>query len=180
MHTFFRFHATTITIKGFSRNHARKKDISRITQSRIFSLSRNKKGPFTQTRTPIGGGVVVVSNRSEKKSEKKSLDENFKHGKKYGEEPSLKITRKLEAVHFRVHKSSSLTVQTHQMILICDLSLSQFISLYISVSVYQCISNFVLSTHYTESHYTESSLYRNHFGKNNFGVMSLRHNGISA
>ena len=80
MHTFFRFHATTITIKGFSRNPARKKDISRI--SRIFSLSRNKKGPFTQTRTPIGGGVVVVSNRSEKKSEKKSLDENFKHGKK--------------------------------------------------------------------------------------------------
>ena len=79
MHTFFRFHATTITIKGFSRNPARKKDISRI--SRIFSLSRNKKGPFTQTRTPIGG-VVVVSNRSEKKSEKKSLDENFKHGKR--------------------------------------------------------------------------------------------------
>ena len=68
-HIFFRFHAITqITQmrKGFSRHHAHQKDLSRITHtcqfhaisfsfSRNHSESRNRKGPFTQSRIPMGG-----------------------------------------------------------------------------------------------------------------------------
>ena len=64
-HTNFHFHEITQIFFSFSRHHAHKKYLLRIThggrftQSRnnvfIFTLSRNKKGLFTQSRIPMGG-----------------------------------------------------------------------------------------------------------------------------
>ena len=72
----FRFHAVKQIRKGFSRHHEHEIDLARITHGRRFTKSRNdifitthsrnRNGPFTQSRTPMGGlnNDVMISSSS--------------------------------------------------------------------------------------------------------------------